>query len=78
MDWKKAKPFGVLNMIQGQTFSGLIPIRPLKIHLPYALSMRASYHKSRSVIQPEVGVGPYNLQALMSKHPKRPRKHLEL
>ena len=32
-DWKKAKPLYALNMIQGLIFSGLIPIRPLKIHL---------------------------------------------
>ena len=33
MDRKKARPLGALNMILGQIFSGLIPIRPLKFHL---------------------------------------------
>ena len=33
IDWKKAKPLGALNMILGKIFNGLIPIRPLKIHL---------------------------------------------
>ena len=43
MNWKKAKPLGALNMIRGQIFSGLIPIRPLKIHLVHpTLSMKAS------------------------------------
>ena len=33
MDWTKYKPLGALNMILGKIFSGLITIRPLKIHL---------------------------------------------
>ena len=32
MDWKKAKPLGAPNMILGQFFGGLIPIRPLKFY----------------------------------------------
>ena len=40
-----------LNMILGQMFSGLIPIRPLKIGLATPkLSMRARYCKPRSEI----------------------------
>ena len=72
MDWKKAKPLGALNMILGQIFNGLIPIRPLKIHCAAPiLSMRVSYNKSRSRIQPEVGVDLYGLRGLLSKYLKR-------
>ena len=43
MGGRKAKLLRALNMMLGQIFSGLIPIRPLKIHLVHpTLSMKAS------------------------------------
>ena len=55
-----------------KNISGLIPIRPLKIHLATpTLSTKTSYSKSRRGIQLEVGVESYGLQDLLSKHPKR-------
>ena len=72
---KKIEPMGALNMILWKNFCGLIPIRPLKIHcVAPTLSMKTNYCKSRRGIQPKVGVNPYSLQALLSKHPKRVRR----
>ena len=50
MNWKKAKPLGALNMIRGQIFSGLIPIRPLKIPLVQPLCY------SRRLVTASLGV----------------------
>ena len=58
-----------------KNISGLVPIRPLKIHLATpTLSMKTSYCKSRRGIQLEVGVESYGLQDLLSKHPKRVKR----
>ena len=58
-----------------KNISGLIPIRPLKIHLATpTLSTKTSYSKSRRGIQLEVGVESYGLQDLLSKHPKRVKR----